>query len=309
MTRRQKALIAVVIAAMFGGGNSTTTKLGLQSFPPLAFGLLRFVIASILVSFFLKKHKQTAVLSAGLRLSSVERLEGKKLILVSLLATTNVILFITGMKTTNAVSGGVIYAASPLVIGIFAHFLSHEKLNPRKLAGIIIGLLGVVLITLLPILTTNQQFTGDLKGNLLITLGMTISSLYSVFTKKLHRTFNSLTISSAFIFLSALVFLVLSIFESGFDYSWVNSITFVPVLSLLYYAAPGTVGLYIVHQQAIRFGGAITGSMMYYLLPLFSITFATILLKETLTPIFILSASLALLGVYLVTSKKPEKLA
>jgi drug/metabolite transporter (DMT)-like permease len=84
---------------------------------------------------------------------------------------------------------------------------------------------------------------------------------------------------------------------------WWESITIWGVISLFYMGAVITVFGYILHQYAIKHGGPVIASTMFYILPIFGFVINFLLLGELLTPGFIFGCSLAILGTYLVVRK------
>lgn len=289
MTDRQKSIIFVLIASVLTGATATVIKIGLVNFPPLSFAFARFLIAGIAISPFLfKKNFPRALL---------------QLAPVSLFGAVNIAVFILGIKLTTATIGQLLYAGIPLLIGLFLYFLFKERITRNKEVGIVVGFLGVFIVVLLPIFETGSKFSGNLLGNLLIIIGVICSALYNIYTKKKQRKFSPFMITAAFIWTTAIVLLPLSLWESSVHYNWWNNLSLSSIFSLIYIAIVSTIIIYLLIQYAIKHGDSILASMQYYLAPIFSYVFASLVLGERLTLGLFIGATLVLLGVYVTTKK------
>lgn len=290
MSDKQKALIYILLASTLNGLTSPVTKIGLVSIPPLSFAFIRFLIAGILILPFLVGRKDLKSLW--------------KLMPLSLLMSFNIILFILGIKTTTATISQILYAVSPLLVGLFLFILFKERLTKEKVIGIAIGFLGVVIIVLLPVLEKGAKFSGDLRGNILIICGAVLSSLYLIYSKKAHTdTFPPFIITSSFILVTCVILLPLFLFESVVYSGWWNSLTPSSILALIYISTASTILTYLLLQYSIKHGGSILASMQHYLVPSLAFLFSFFLLGEQLTMGLIVGGVLALLGVYITTKK------
>ncbi|MBI2613598.1 MAG: DMT family transporter [Candidatus Levybacteria bacterium] len=289
MSDKQKALVFILLASVLGGATQAVIKIGLVSIPPLAFAFIRFLIAGVIISPFLLKTNFFKDL--------------KQLIPFSLLGTINIVFFILGIKTTTATIGTLLYAGVPLLTAIFLFILFGDRLNQRKKIGIALGFLGVVLVALLPVLEKEVKFSGDLLGNMLISMGVVSWSLYMAYSKKKLQSFSPFVVTSAFIWVTCIGLFPLFLIELTFYPNWWQKLTFSGALSLSYISIISTIIVYLLNQYAIKHGGSILASMQFYLLPIFAYLSAFFLLGEQLTTGLIIGGILALLGVYITTKK------
>jgi len=285
-----KSIFLVFLAAILGGGNSTFTKISVAEIPPLFFTLFRFIFAFLILLPLVIKSKSFCFDKF------------KKIFFVSLLATANVTLFVFGAKRTTAITAQMLYAAVPLIAGIFSFSLLKEKLGLKKILGIIIGFIGVVLIILLPILGQNNIFNGDLIGNLIIFMSVSLFSLYSVLSKRFQNKFTPLEITMVFILTTILVQALLIPFSLPQDNVWLANLSVKALLAVAYVGVIGTGIYYLIYQFAIKHSTPIIASMTFYLQPISAFLWAAILLGEKLTIGFVLGAILAFIGVILVTN-------
>ncbi|MBI4058277.1 DMT family transporter [Candidatus Gottesmanbacteria bacterium] len=288
-TPSYKSIILILLAAVVGGGISPITKLSLQTFPPISFTLVRFLLAAgtLLPFILIKKHDWTQNL--------------KRIILVSLLATANIILFIFGVRRTTATSAQMLYAGVPLIAGIFSYLLLKEKIHLRKLSGILIGFVGVMIIVLLPVIGKHAVFIGDIVGNTMILTGVSLFALYTVLSKQFQKEYSPMELTIFFVLTSAVVQILLLPLDLIEFPQWWGSISLVSILGVLYVGVLGTGVFYLIYQHAIQNSTPLIASMILYLQPIFAYLWATVLLGERITQEFVVGVILSFIGVALVT--------
>lgn len=290
--KKQKALFLIILAALFWGATAAVTKIGLLEVPPLSFAFLRFLLASLLVTpFLISKDKGFQEIRRGI----------KSLGPVSLLATVNIILFTLGIKLTTATIGGLLYAGTPFLTSLFLYFFWKEKISLQKIAGMLLGFLGVSSVILLPLLEKGKTFSGNLEGNILITVAIIFWSLYLIFSQKVQKSYSPVTITSFFIFTTAFALFPFFLLDLKIHGQWWNGLTSSGGLSIVYIAVFATVLAYLVNQYAIKHGGAVLASVTQYLLPIFAFLSAFVLLGERLTFGLFIGGILTLLGIFIIS--------
>lgn len=294
MSSRTKALIALVIASFFWSSSGVAAKNLLKTYDPLSLGVIRLTLASIVIlPFFFRTTKKIT----------------KKLIIdilpVSLFSAGNFIFFLFGIRTTTANSAAIIYTATPLLAAFLSRSLIGEHVSRRKITGILIGLLGVLIILILPAIEQTRVTIGDIGGNLFIVAAMIMFSLFNVGSRQLTTTksYDPITITSMSLFISALSFIVLylimphkAIFPSIFLAS--------NFLMAIYFAIFVTVVTYILHQWAIKHSSATTGALTSYVQPVFGFVLNGIFLGEVITGGFLIGSLLVFLGSILATGAR-----
>ncbi|MDP3987640.1 MAG: DMT family transporter [Candidatus Levybacteria bacterium] len=291
MSDRQKAFISIIVGSIVGGVVSTFMKVGLNEIPPLSFAFLRFFLASLIIFPFILKKKKN-IIKHFIAISPI-----------SLFATANIALFVLGIRYTTATVSQILYAAVPLFIGLVSYLFLSQRLPLNKIWGIILGFLGIVVVVVLPILEKGRSFSGDLSGNLIITLGVVCYSIYMILSKKIQEKYSPFEITSIFIFLTSIVLFPFFLLELRSYSGWWNHATLIDYSTIIYSALFATVFAYILGQYAIKHGGAIFASMSFYVQPIVAFVSASFILGEKLTAGIIIGGSLALLGVFITTKK------
>ncbi|OGK24223.1 hypothetical protein A3A46_01700 [Candidatus Roizmanbacteria bacterium RIFCSPLOWO2_01_FULL_37_13] len=304
MTNKAKAIFVILVGAIIGGATSSVTKIGLLKIPPFTFTFVRFVIASLCLSpLFIKKINPFGKLRVNPEKSRRIKFNRRllTLLLISLLPTLNVALFVVGVKTTTASIAQMLYAGTPVLAGILSYFLFKNKLALKRWFFIFLGLIGVILVVALPLIEKNSLYAGDLKGNILISIGVIFWSLYFALSKHYQKQFSPITLTSGFFLTATMIFFFLSFFEISSGNRWWLDLTTSSYLSLLYIALISTVVSYLLHQYAIKFSSPVIASFSFYLVPIFSYISAFVLLGERLTSGLIIGTILVFISVALTT--------
>ena len=289
LPKSYKSIVFIVLAALLGGAFSPLSKIALKEISPIPFTLLRFLLATFTLLPFIIKQ----------RLFRFENF--RKLAFVSLLATANVMLFVFGVQRTTATIAQTLYAGVPLVAGAFSYLILKEKFHPKKLFGIIIGFIGVLVITILPIIGQPTTFNGNFIGNSIILVAVCSFALYSVLSKQFQATYSPLELTMFFILTTTVIQLLLVPFGVNHFPDWYH-VSKEAIFGLLYVGILGTGVYYLIYQYAIKNATPIIASMILYLQPIFTFFWSVVLLKERITVGLIAGAVLAFIGVAFVTN-------
>jgi len=279
------ALLAIVVGS---GAVPVSVKIGVQELSPEFFSFLRFFLAFLVLSPLFIKHRVKF------------NRDFIVLILISLLLTLNILAFSYGLKTTTATIGQLLYAVSPVFIAIFSFVLFKEKITAGKIAGVLLGVLGTTVVLSIPLIASGLQSAGDLKGNLLVIVGVISTAAYTSLSQKLHVKFSPAQVAQAFFLTTAFSMFVLSLPEILRSGNQILAMKPETLLAVLYVGGVGTPILYVAYQYAIKHGSPLIASVNFFIAPFSSLTWAYILLSERLNPILSVGGALVLLGAYLI---------
>jgi drug/metabolite transporter (DMT)-like permease len=133
-----RAVLAALAIHVLWGGNPVAVKLGLEAFPPLWSGLLRFALGSLCV-YAWARFARIPVLPP--------REEWPALAGLGLLFTVQIAVLNFGFGRTTAANGAVLIASNPLFGVLFAHFLvPGDRVSPARAAGVALAFGGVALV-------------------------------------------------------------------------------------------------------------------------------------------------------------------
>lgn len=200
--------------------------------------------------------------------------------------------------TTTATNIGLIYAASPVLIVLFAKFGYGEAVGARRAFGIALALAGTLWIVARgdPGALLRLDFV---PGDLLIVVAMAAWSVYSVLLKHRPTGFDPTTRLAAIVAGGVLVNLPLLIGEAALyasaEYGARDWLVF------LFLALVPGIGSYLGYSIVVGALGAGAASLVMYLIPLYNAVLAWALLDERLAVFHLVGAALLLPGLYLGT--------
>lgn len=292
MSKRNWALVAATLVSIIYGVTFTIAKDVMPKYvEPFGFISLRVggsVLLFWVVSFFGPKEK--------IALEDFPRIVAAALFGVAL----NMLTFFKGLSYTSPIMGAVLMVTTPMIVLILSAIIMKERMQKRKVFGIILGLAGTITLILYGKSMVNAP--NATLGNLLVFINAISYGFYLILVKKLMDKYNAFTFVKwiyTFGFLMVLPFgwsefNAVNWAEIPTDIFW--KIGFVVVFS--------TFLTYLLNLVSMRELKPTTVAVFIYLQPLFATIFAVSLGKDELSWVKLLSAILIFTGVYLVTQKK-----
>ena len=261
-------------------------KIGVTYCPPLILLAARFSAAGILILGF--------VALRGERWS----LSWRDTLAFALIGVANNALYLgigyTGLKTVSAGLSGLILSTNPVFTAVFAALLLNEQLTWRKIAGLVLGILGVA-----SIVWHRMSVGTDSLHGILFTLAALASIVAGTILFKLLAPKGSLWIGNGVQNIAAGIVLA----PIAFTLSSVSDI--VPNLPLLgsfaFLTLGGSVLAYVIWFHLLRVCGATAASAYHFLMPPLGMLFAWIVLGEHVALRDLLGIVPVALGIYLVT--------
>ena len=268
--------------------------------PPISIAVLRYAIVA-------------PVLFAVLRLKgtrlTIRRQWIISLVAMGLLSTTLYqAFFLFGVKYAAASDDSLVIGVGPVLIAVMASFVLNEPLTKTKVLGLLSGLAGIGVISLL---SPNTNVPNRLLGVALVFGGATAYALYTVLLRRFVATNRSnhaeIAPSSlsilAWISLFGWVFLIpFSLLEAPWTYTWGTT----SWLGILYLALLSTVVGYFFYVEGVSKIGASRAAIFGNLVPVFGVVSSILLLGENASPWHGVSFLLILVGVVLVNRRGNE---
>jgi len=292
MSVKTKALIAIFTAAILWASAGTVAKILFQTAPPFVAATHRFLLAScIILPLFLRERKPKGFVM--------------KLLPLGLLNTGNVLFYFSGLALTTANTASILGTAVPLTTALCSWFIINERLSKEQIIGIVIGLIGALLIVVVPLLDRDSVMTGSVIGNLLLVGSLFCWTGYIVYARYVLRDgLYSPVLSTS-----------INIFTVAAASATAAVITKQPIVSsaylspsyagLLFYAAIGiTIITFFLFQWGVQHVSAATASLKEYIQMVFGVGINAGLLGEHLTGAYIIGSVLVAMGVFIATGKK-----
>ncbi|MFQ5927698.1 MAG: DMT family transporter, partial [Terriglobia bacterium] len=190
------AYLVLLVAVLCWSGNFIAGKFALRAFPPFALACLRiWLSAALLAAIYFTLPNRRRLTRADLKKFAELGLYGVAL---------NQAGFTIGLNYTTVAHSALIISLSPIFVLLLARWQRLEALTPRKLLGMGLAFLGVVILTSEHGLgSSSPTFLGDA-----ITLAAALAfSLYTVTGEKVAHTYDTLTLNT-FAYLTGAVLVV-----------------------------------------------------------------------------------------------------
>jgi drug/metabolite transporter (DMT)-like permease len=261
-------------------------KVGVTDCPPLILLAARFSLAGLLI----------------LAVTALRRerwdMTWRDAAVFALLGVANNALYLglgyTGLQTVSAGLGGLIVSANPVFTAVFAALLLKEPLTWRKVAGLLLGIVGVGFIVWHRLGVGTDSFHG-----ILFTLAALASIVGGTILFKLLAPKGSLWIGNGIQNLVAGIVLVpfaLTLADVG---DIVPSARLVGAFAFL--VLGGSILAYLLWFHLLKVCGASAASAWHFVMPPLSMLFAWMVLGEHVTLRDMLGIIPVALGIYLVT--------
>jgi drug/metabolite transporter (DMT)-like permease len=207
--------------------------------------------------------------------------------------------FIIGLSMTSPIDASVITTLVPVMTMIFAAFFLKEPITWKKVAGVLVGAFGALLLIFNGNITSHN--TTSIEGNLLCMLSCLAFAIYLAAFKKTIIRYSAVT-SMKWMFLTSAI---CSIPFCGRDILTVNCPTRADIyLGIAYVVVMATFVAYLLIPAGQKLLRPTIVSMYNYLQPLVSSFVAIILGMDTFGWIKSIAAGLIFSGVYIVTQSK-----
>lgn len=196
----------------------------------------------------------------------------------------------------NSSLSAIMNSTSPLFSAMLGGLLLIEEFHSKKIVGLLLGIIGVVIISMNGQENSSDMFVLAIIACLVAALCYAIASLI-IKTKATHIDSKSLATGSLFF---ASVFILFALPFNHGDGS-------ATLIEYGYAVAFGVIcsGLaFLIYFKLIREEGATKALSVTYLIPLFGIMWSAIFFQETLSNNTYIGGIIILIGVYFINSKR-----
>ncbi|MEZ4852995.1 DMT family transporter [Flavobacterium sp.] len=292
MTSRSWALLGATFVALIYGATFTVAKDVMPTYvQPFGLILIRVLGACLLfwlVSLFLAKEK-------------IDKKDFPRIMAAAFFGVAfNQLTFFKGLSYTSPISAAVIMVTAPILVLVLSSILLKERLEIKKIIGILIGLTGASVLILYGKSIENASNAN--WGNFLVFVNASSYAVYLILVKPIAAKYSPLTFIKWIYTFGLLYVLPFGLSEFS-EINWVKTPTTI-CLEIGYLVVFTTFLAYLINLSAIRILKPTTLSVFIYLQPLFASIIAVGLGKDSLNNVKIISALFIFVGVYLVTKKK-----
>lgn len=281
------ALYTMFLCILFGA-NTVAVKISLTGLGVFTTAGLRFGIAAVVITLW--------AVCTGKPLA-LTRLQARKLAPLAVIFFFQLALFNFGQSMTTASHGTLISNILPFVVMFLAHFfIPGDKVSLQKIAGLVLGFVGVILLFF-----DSLAMTGDaVFGDFLILLAVLVWACNAVYVKKIIAGFHPLQITLYPMTAAVPVFFLCGYF---FDGQMIASLD-PPVIKALLYQALVTASFGFVAWNTLmsRYGATALHSFVF-IMPVSGVFLGVMMLGEPVTAHLVSAIVLVTLGLVVVNGR------
>jgi len=278
--------IMVVTFCVLWSAAFAVAKAAVMDCPPLLLLTGRFLIAGVLILGIATIRQTPWTLSR------------RDLIFFAIVGIANQALYLglgyIGLQEISAGLSTLIASSNPILIAILAVFLLGERMNWRKVVGLLLGFGGVAFIV-----SHRLSLGGDSLRGILFTVGGLLALVGGTLIFKLYAPKDGLWIGNGVQSLAA------GIASLPFALTFESVGDIVPtwrlLASVLYLGLAVSIFAFLLWFYILKASGATAASSYHFLMPPLGMLFGWLLLGEHVSPLDLLGIVPVVLGIYLVT--------
>ena len=285
-----KARLVWLILCCIWGSTWLFIKIGLADLPPLTFAGIRFVIACGILM---------AIVAARKLSFSAMRSNWKLLALTGVLSFSfNYGLIFWGEQYISSGLAALLQATIPAFGLVIAHYyLPGERMTPRKVFGVVLGILGVAVVF------SNQLRVGGGKafaGCVAVVLSSLVVAYSNVLVKARGKHLDPVIMAAGQMLFGLIPLLVVGISLEGNPvyYRW----TMMAVISLFYLAIVGSVIAFVLYYWLVRKIDVTKSMLIALVTPVVAVIVGMIVLDEKISWRTLLGGAMIMSGIgFIVT--------
>lgn len=291
--KRKDALVFLTLSAIWGS-SFMFIKIGLDGgLTPLTLVAIRLGLGALVMLALMRRQ--------GLSLPR----RGEVLLSLAFLGfINNVIPFTLITWGEQYISSGltaILNSTVPFFAVILSHvFLADERLNRRRVAGVMVGFLGVLLLFAPDLSSAVTALADRLAGQLAIILASAGYAMGSVFTRRRLQHVPAAVLAASqlgFAFLWTLAPAIV------WERPWQLQPSAPALFAVTWLGVLGSGIAYFLFFRLIKAIGATPTTMVTYVIPLFAVVFGLVFLREPLHWSYAAAMALIFAGVWLVNRR------
>lgn len=284
------AFLFIIIATIIWGATPAIMKLTLTQIPVFSLAFIRMLLASSILYFFVRKNLK------------IQKQDYYRFFYLALTGVTlNLTFFFLALTQTKAVNSAFLTPAVPILTIFAAHIYLKEKLDFKIILAGIISAIGVIIIFDKP---TGPAAAREFLGNTLLLLSSLSWVIHEIIAKKLLKNYEAGTIAFYAMFIGAVTFFPLYIYELFKYPQWITNVTISGYLGLAYGIFFASLAAYWAWQIGLKNLPAGQASFFFYLDPITGGIVSYLLLGEKITPSLIFGGCFIAAGVLLAEYRR-----
>jgi drug/metabolite transporter (DMT)-like permease len=281
-------LVFLALGLMWGS-SYLFIKLAVDDFGTFTLVSLRLLVGAALLWVVIRLAHQP--------LPRERRMYGHLVVMAIVNITIPFLLITWAEQSVDSSLAAILTSPVPLfAIILSALFLADEPIRVNGVAGLIVGFVGVIIITSPGLTSGNSSITGELA-----LLGAAFS--YAVGAVYSRRNVRGLPPMIPAVFQVSFAAIIVSVFALLFEHPWTATPDAEAVFSILWLGIFGSGLAYLLVFRLFQHWGATRTTLIAYVIPPVGIVLGVLVLNEPIDARIVLGTALVVAGVGLVNSR------
>jgi len=285
-----RAILGGLAFAAIWASAFTSARIIVTNAPPLTVSAIRFLVAGLIVLVIARVMNQSFKLNPSQwRLTLIFGICQNALYLG---------LNFVAMQTVEASLAAIIASSLPLFVALIAWLILREKVHPLGIAGLFLGIAGVVLIM-------GSRLTAgvDPFGVALCLIGALALAVATLAVRGASSGGNVLVVVGFQMLIGSVALWVPALVTESWGFNWTPAV----IAAFLYTIfVPGILAT-VLWFWLVRRIGTVRAATFHFLTPFFGVAFAAILLGEAVRPLDIVGVAVITVAILVVQLSKDPK--
>ena len=285
-------IIAFIVIYVIWGSTYLLNKISVTELPPLFLAAVRFFVASILI------FSISRVLKFNLKITNKQLLNSTLVGFLFLVYGNGV--FVWALKYVDSGFGALLASTQPLFVLLLMRLMDKNKMRPKSLVGVGLGIVGMYLLVSQKELVTNEA---------------TLLGIFMIFTCVLGWSYGSVFVAKADVpknyFVStgyqmAIASVMLGCTSLSLGETWTSPLRWSPRVqfSMLALITFGSIVAFTAFNYLLKQVSTEKVATSAYVNPIVAMILGWYVLDEKLSTQSIIAAVVLLTGVYFITTRK-----
>lgn len=223
-------------------------------------------------------------------------------LLVAFCAVAPTPLIVMGIASTNSVVAAILINANSLIVAVLATLLLSEQVSHRKMVGLGIGFLGVILVVLNGANPFANADSAYFLGSMVLLFAASLSALNKTYSKVYVRKYDGLYVTFFSVTLGSLLLAMFIGLRGGFD--GLTALTPSLALPMLAIGIFGTAIPWVIWNSSLKHLDAHVAASFNLLIPVFAALYSLVFFQESFTVWMFAGFVLTSFGIYLIQKQE-----
>ena len=288
LNKAQLAVLALITANIIWGAAPPIFKWALADIHPYTLAFLRFAIPPLLMYPFVRHHLK------------INKKDYLNVLFAGIFGITiNIAFFFHGLIHAPSINAALIAGSAPIFIIFYSLLFLKEKPRNKLIIGSLTGLLGVLVVLIVPLF---KSWSFVAEGNLSYLIGMLGSVIGMLINRKILRRNSPMALTFWTFCVGGITFAPFFVQEVA-TFGFLQQVSIQGIIGIVFGVLLSSLAAYFLQNWALKYLTAADVSVFAYIDPVVTIVVAAPLLHEFPNEVFVIGSFLVLGGILLAEGR------